>query len=134
MENKIGFRLLVISDRKLCRHKSLEGITREAFSSGVKAFQLREKDLSASELLSHARNIKKISTKSHAKLIINDRLDIALLANADGITYGDGEAVHANFQQISYQLEAYRSPERNDEIMEKLALMVSAVRIDQNKA
>ncbi len=85
MENKIGFRLLVISDRKLCRHKSLEEITREAFSAGVKAFQLREKDLPASELLSLARKIKKISIKSHAKLIINDRLDIALLANADCI-------------------------------------------------
>lgn len=85
MENKIGFRLLVISDRKLCRHKSLEEFSREAFSSGVKAFQLREKDLSASELLSLARKIKKISIKSHTKLIINDRLDIALLAIADGI-------------------------------------------------
>jgi thiamine-phosphate pyrophosphorylase len=85
MENKIGFRLLVISDRKLCRHKSLEEITREAFSSGVKAFQLREKDLSALALLTLARNIKKISIKSHAKLIINERLDIALLANAEGV-------------------------------------------------
>ena len=85
MENKIGFRLLVISDRKLCRHKSIEEITREAFSSGVKAFQLREKDLSASELLSLARKIKIISIHSHSKLIINDRLDVALLANADGV-------------------------------------------------
>ena len=85
MENKIGFRLLVISDRKLCRHKSIEEITRKAFSSGIKAFQLREKDLSSSKLLSLARKIKKISIKSHAKLIINDRLDIALLANANGV-------------------------------------------------
>jgi thiamine-phosphate pyrophosphorylase len=85
MENKIGFRLLVISDRKLCRQKSLEDIIREAFSSGVKAFQLREKDLSALALLTVARNIKKISIKSKTKLIVNDRLDIALLANADGV-------------------------------------------------
>ncbi len=85
MENKIGFRLLVISDRKLCRHKSIEEITLEAFSSGVKAFQLREKDLSASEMLTLARKIKKILIESSAKLIVNDRLDIALLANANGV-------------------------------------------------
>jgi thiamine-phosphate pyrophosphorylase len=85
MVNKIDFRLLLISDRKLCKHKSFEVKANIAFSSGVKAIQLREKDLSSSELLTLAKKLKKAAQKHSVKLIINDRLDIALLSKADGI-------------------------------------------------
>lgn len=85
MVDKIDFRLLVISDRKLCKGKSLTEIAEECFRTGVKAFQLREKDLSSFELLHLAREIGKNSSKYKSKLIINDRLDIALLSKASGI-------------------------------------------------
>ena len=85
MANKIDFKLLVITDRKKCRTKSLEEVVKTSCACGIKAFQLREKDLTASELLLLARRLRKITTGHRAKLIINDRLDIALLSNADGI-------------------------------------------------
>jgi len=85
MANKIDFRLLLISDRKLCKYKSFEKTVNIAFASGVKTIQLREKDLSSFELLILAKNLKKAAQKHFAKLIINDRFDIAMFSKADGI-------------------------------------------------
>ena len=64
--------------------KSLIGIINKACKVGVKAVLLREKDMSASELLHTAREIKKITSEYNSRLFINDRLDIALLSKADG--------------------------------------------------
>jgi thiamine-phosphate pyrophosphorylase len=85
MKGKISFRLLLISDRKLCENKLLSVTAASAFSSGVKAFQLREKELSSFHLLTLAKKLRKLSSKHSAKLIINDRLDIAMLVKADGV-------------------------------------------------
>lgn len=85
MANEISFRLLLISDRKLCISNSIEETASISFAAGVKAFQLREKDLTSSELLILAKKLKIITQKHSASLIINDRLDIALLSGADGV-------------------------------------------------
>ena len=81
-KSKVSFRLLFITDRKLSRQK-LTNIVEEVYRTGVKAVQLREKDLPASELLKIARDIKKIAGRS--LLLINDRLDIGLLSKANGV-------------------------------------------------
>jgi thiamine-phosphate pyrophosphorylase len=70
---------MLITDRKLCKAGSLINVIRKSARSGVKAVQLREKDLTSAELLALTRKIKGI------KLIINDRIDIALLSGAYGI-------------------------------------------------
>lgn len=85
MADRVDFRLLVISDRKSYKGKSIINAAEEIFRAGVKAFQLREKDLSSLKLLNLARNIEKISSKYKSNLIINDRLDIALLSKASGV-------------------------------------------------
>ena len=85
-EQLIDFRLYVITDRKLVtRHSSLVTAVREALKGGVKAIQLREKDLSTRELLRLAYKMRKLTKKYNAKLFINDRLDIALAVKADGV-------------------------------------------------
>jgi thiamine-phosphate pyrophosphorylase len=85
MDNKIDFRLLLISNRNQCKNKLLVETANIAFSAGIKAIQLREKDLSSSELLTLAKKLRKASLKHSVKLIINDRLDIAILVKADGV-------------------------------------------------
>jgi len=82
MKNKLGFRLIVITDRKLCKEKLLVSIIRQSVRNGVKTVQLREKDLTSNELLALARKIKKIRG---VKLIINGRLDIVVLSKAYGV-------------------------------------------------
>ena len=57
----------------------------KALQGGVRAFQLREKDLSPKELLAVALELKPIIKKYDAKLFINDRADIAEIAGADGV-------------------------------------------------
>lgn len=83
-KNKPGFRLLVITDRKRAK-SDLEKVVMDLCKNGVKAIQLREKDLPAVRLLKLCKEIKSITGKSRTKLIVNDRLDIALLCNADGL-------------------------------------------------
>ena len=55
---------------------------------GVKAVQLREKDLEIRDLLDMAYEIREMTRKYNAKLFINDRVDIALAVNADGVHLG----------------------------------------------
>ena len=76
----------MITDRKLVtRHSSLVTAVKEALKGGVKAIQLREKDLSTRELLRLAYKMRELTKKYNAKLFINDRLDIALAVKADGV-------------------------------------------------
>jgi len=85
MTKKVNFRLIVITDRKKCKPKTLQEVVRKVCASGVKAIQLREKDLTASDLLTLSRKLRELTLRYHSKLIINDRLDITLLSDADGL-------------------------------------------------
>lgn len=53
--------------------------------SGTVALQLREKDLSARELYELALRLREICTRAGAPLIVNDRVDVAIAADADGV-------------------------------------------------
>jgi len=85
----IDFKLYLITDRKLVtRHLSLVTAVEEALKGGVKALQLREKDLGTRELLDMAYRMRELTGKYRAKLFINDRVDIALSVEADGVHLG----------------------------------------------
>lgn len=82
----IDFKLYLITDRKLIADRcSLITAVRRALKGGVKAVQLREKDLDTRELLKLAYKMRELTEKYNAKLFINDRLDVALAAGADGV-------------------------------------------------
>jgi len=49
------------------------------------AMQLREKDLEARELVELARELRRICDRHHARLLVNDRLDVAIASRADGV-------------------------------------------------
>jgi thiamine-phosphate pyrophosphorylase len=85
-KRSIDFNLYLITDRKLVPGpSSLVTVIREALKGGVKAVQLREKDLETRELLRLAYRMRELTKKYKARLFINDRLDIALAVGADGI-------------------------------------------------
>jgi thiamine-phosphate pyrophosphorylase len=104
MANKINFRLLVITDRKECRPKPLEEVIKAACLNGVKAFQFREKDLPEGDLLLLVQKLKRLTSKCRAKLIINDRLDIALLSKADGMHSPENGILPKQVKQFSKNL------------------------------
>ncbi|WP_420264600.1 thiamine phosphate synthase [Candidatus Magnetominusculus dajiuhuensis] len=61
----------------------------EALRAGVKAVQLREKSISAWALMGMAVELRHMTRQYGALLFINDRVDIALCAEADGVQLGE---------------------------------------------
>ena len=56
-----------------------------ALAGGIRLVQLRERDLPIRELLNLARQMRTLTSQYRAKLLINDRIDICLAVEADGI-------------------------------------------------
>lgn len=92
-----GFRLYLITDRKLFASESLLfTAVEEALQGGVKAVQLREKDLGIRDLLDMAYRMRRLTAQYTARLFINDRVDVALAVSADGVHLGQsGIPAHA---------------------------------------
>ena len=87
--SRVDFRLYLVTDRKVLSSQfSLLSSVEEALKSGVKAVQLREKDLGTRELLDMAYMMRELTNKYNAKLFINDRVDIALAVEANGVHLG----------------------------------------------
>ncbi|MFQ5684049.1 MAG: thiamine phosphate synthase [Candidatus Binatia bacterium] len=82
------FNLYLITDRTQTREKDLLWVLEQALDGGVKAIQLREKDLSGRELFVVAEKVKGLCASFHAALYINDRVDVALGVDADGVQLG----------------------------------------------
>ena len=82
-----GLGFILITNRNICEAKLVDIIS-QAIDGGVETVQLREKDLSSVELYVLASEIRKITREKGANLIINDRVDIALAVDADGVHLG----------------------------------------------
>lgn len=81
----VNFRLLLVTDRHRTRDRSLPSILQQAVEAGLPAVQLRERDLATSELLRLAREIRAITSPRAVPLLINDRVDLMLALNLDGV-------------------------------------------------
>ena len=68
-----------------------EAVVRAALAAGVKIVQMREKTMPDRELVEHARRLREWTRETDALLIVNDRPDIAVLAEADGVHVGQNE-------------------------------------------
>lgn len=86
----IDFRLYLITDRKLIPQKYSSPIdaVEDVLKGGVKAVQLREKDLPVRELLQMAYRLRELTASYNARLFINDRVDVAISVRADGVHLG----------------------------------------------
>ena len=80
--------LCLVTDRERTASGDLVSTVEAAVSGGVGMVQLREKDLPARALLDLARRLRKV-TNDKALLIINDRVDVAMLCDADGVQLGE---------------------------------------------
>lgn len=81
--------LYLITDRKqLAEARLLLKVLEELLEAGVTMLQLREKDLSGAELLPLARDIRELTKHYNCKLLINDRVDVAMAVDADGVHLG----------------------------------------------
>lgn len=79
--------LCLVTDHAVCQggYSGLERVVAAALEGGVNVVQLREKGLPAGELCELARRLHRLTRDAEAALVVNDRLDVALAAEADGV-------------------------------------------------
>ena len=90
-KNNVDYTLYLCTDRGLMTTGTVEESVRLAIAGGCGVVQLREKEISSAEFYRLAVNTKKITDEAGAALIINDRVDIALAADADGVHVGQSD-------------------------------------------
>jgi thiamine-phosphate pyrophosphorylase len=82
--DQLGFFLYLITDRAASSRPPAE-VVEECLGAGLRAVQLREKDLEVRELLALADTLRDATRRHGARLLVNDRADVALAADADGV-------------------------------------------------
>jgi thiamine-phosphate pyrophosphorylase len=87
-KQKIDYSLYLVTDRALSLGRSNLEVIEAAVSGGVTVVQLREKEASTKQFYQEGLRIKDYLKGAHIPLIINDRIDIALALDADGVHLG----------------------------------------------
>ena len=82
--DQLGFSLYLITDRSAAPRPPAD-VVEECLAAGLRAVQLREKDLETRDLLALADTLREATQRHGARLIVNDRADVALAAGADGV-------------------------------------------------
>ena len=99
--DKKALLLYAVTDRGCLKGISLEEAVEQAILGGVGVVQLREKNISESELLREAEKLLKVCHKYSVPLIINDDYEIALKCGADGVHVGIEDAPVSEIRRIA---------------------------------
>ncbi|MSP41726.1 MAG: thiamine phosphate synthase [Deltaproteobacteria bacterium] len=87
-KSRPNFPLYLITDRKLTQGRDICAVVEQALDGGVKAIQLREKDLDGKEIFALADKLSVLCQRYDGKLFVNDRIDVALAVDAAGVQLG----------------------------------------------
>lgn len=98
--NKDALKLYLVTDRGLCGGRDLCEIVRAAAAGGVTMVQLREKDIDTRTFVEEALALKGVLAPLGIPLIINDRVDIALAADADGVHIGQSDMPYETARRL----------------------------------
>jgi thiamine-phosphate pyrophosphorylase len=88
IKHNMDFTLYLVTDRRWLGEKTLWDGVEEAIRGGATLVQLREKEISSKEYFELAQRVKEVTDRHGIPLIINDRIDIALAIDADGVHLG----------------------------------------------
>ncbi len=91
MKPDIDYTLYLVTDRELMVQTTIEESVEQAVRGGCTLVQLREKRVSSREFYETAVRVRKVTSRLGVPLIINDRADIALAVEADGVHVGQGD-------------------------------------------
>lgn len=86
---KPDFKLYLITDRTQTKGRDILWVLEQALDAGIKAIQLREKDLADRDLFFLAEKASKLCQGYGSALFVNERIDIALAVNAAGVQLGN---------------------------------------------
>ena len=93
-------RLCLVTDRGLARGRSQIDIALAAVAGGATMIQLREKDLATRAFIAEARALRDRLAPLGVPLIINDRADVALAVDADGLHVGQDDMPYATARAL----------------------------------
>lgn len=95
--------LYLVTDRGLALGRQTVNIVAAAVRGGITCVQLREKEASTREFVAEARAVKAMldGLEHHIPLIINDRLDVALIVGADGVHLGQNDMAISDARRIA---------------------------------
>ena len=91
MRTDFDLNLYVITDRRLSRGRSHREVVEKAIAGGATCIQLREKEISTRDLFAVAEELRAITREKGVAFIVNDRLDVALAVEADGVHLGQDD-------------------------------------------
>ena len=83
--------LYVILDPSVCPDRSLTDVLKEAAAAGARLFQYRNKSASMKEAYAEALVLRQVALAAGVTFIVNDRCDLALAVDADGVHLGQGD-------------------------------------------
>lgn len=81
----LSSRLLVVTDRHQTKGRPLVSLLQRVLAAGISTIQIRERDLSARELVALAREVRVVTGSCNSQLLINDRIDVALALEGVGV-------------------------------------------------
>lgn len=97
---KFDLLLYAVTDRAWTGETSLEQQIEETIKAGVTLIQLREKDMEEEAFIEEARRVKALTARYGIPLIINDSVEVALAADADGVHVGQGDLDAAKVRKL----------------------------------
>lgn len=92
--------LYVILDPSVCSARSLASMSRQAAEAGATLFQYRNKTASMKEAYAEALPLRKIAAELGVTFIVNDRCDLALAVEADGVHLGQTDLLYAYARKV----------------------------------
>ena len=87
----IDYSVYLVTDHRNTTDEEFLNIIEEAIKGGTTIVQLREKTASTKEFYQLALKVKEITSKYDVSLLINDRIDIALAVDSDGVHIGQDD-------------------------------------------
>ncbi|MBN1557751.1 MAG: thiamine phosphate synthase [Lentisphaerae bacterium] len=121
--------LYLVTSQAASRGRTTLEIVEAALGAGVRLIQLREKDLPAGELVALGREVRDMTSRAGALLLINDRLDVALAVGADGVHLGREDLPIADARRLAPGLIIGGSSHSLDEALDVEAAGASYVNI-----
>lgn len=97
---KDALKLYLVTDSVILRGRDFYKCIEDAIKGGVTMVQLREKDISGKEFLERAIKLRELTKRYGVSLIINDRVDIALLCDADGVHVGQSDIAAKDVRRL----------------------------------
>lgn len=97
---ELDLTLYVITGEEFARGRPVVQVVREAIAGGATAIQLREKDWPVTKLVQVGKEIRRITREAGVTFIVNDRVDVALAVDADGVHLGQDDMPYREARKI----------------------------------